>query len=172
MLGSVFGTPAHEQLVFSLCRSHACFSSKGSRVKIGRWASWFNANREWASKRSVFLLVLLYMGVSKGWWHGGAELFVHHASFAVRGALAEDTVVAPLSGEPRAAEAVAAPSASAGASSSSGLAIAVPAPRRGARGAATRWRPLLRGPPLRRPEPPLLGPATRREPQAPPQRSR
>lgn len=68
------GTPEHMQHVFGMVQSLKTFTNKGDRVKLGRWASWFRATVSWRGKKMLTLLVLLFMGITKGWWKSLAEL--------------------------------------------------------------------------------------------------
>eukprot|EP00959_Pyramimonas_sp_CCMP1952_P179644 3756154-Pyramimonas_sp.AAC.1 len=62
------GTENHKEYVWNMVKNSIAWSIKGSRVKIGRWASWINANREWRGKKMEVLLVLVYIGMLHGWW--------------------------------------------------------------------------------------------------------
>ena len=62
------GSPEHMAMVFHRCSLSAVFAKKGPRVKLGRRASWLNANRAWKGEQMPALLVLTYMGVLRGWW--------------------------------------------------------------------------------------------------------
>lgn len=66
----------HFQAVWERCAGHDLCRIKGPRVKLGRWASFLNANREWARKRTLYLLIILYMGLSKGWWANVSEVLI------------------------------------------------------------------------------------------------
>ncbi|CAK0827487.1 unnamed protein product, partial [Prorocentrum cordatum] len=62
------GTENHKEYVWNMVKNSIAWSIKGSRVKIGRSASWINANREWRGKKMEVLLVLVYIGMLHGWW--------------------------------------------------------------------------------------------------------
>lgn len=62
------GSEQHMKTVFESLRWSRVFKSKQDRVKLGRWASWFNANRSWRGEKMPLLLVLMYMGMQKGWF--------------------------------------------------------------------------------------------------------
>ena len=67
-------TSEHMQEVFEALPRSKIFQQKGDKVKLGRWASWFNANRAWRGQKMALLLVLLFMGLNKGWWSKMSEL--------------------------------------------------------------------------------------------------
>jgi hypothetical protein len=52
------GMPSHKEYVFRLCRETAILHFKGPRVKMGRWASWNNANRHYRGEKFVLLLII------------------------------------------------------------------------------------------------------------------
>lgn len=62
------GSPQHLTKVWDDLKSLEIFTKKGTRVKLGRWGSWFQACRPWDGQRTAGLLILLYMGVARGWW--------------------------------------------------------------------------------------------------------
>jgi hypothetical protein len=67
-------TSEHMQEVFEALPRSKIFQQKGDKVKLGRWASWFTANRAWRGQKMVLLPVLLYMGLNKGWRSKMSEL--------------------------------------------------------------------------------------------------
>jgi hypothetical protein len=68
------GSEEHMRSVFEGLKYCQVFKTKQERVKLGRWASWFNANRSWRGQRMPLLLILMYMGVRKGWFKNIADL--------------------------------------------------------------------------------------------------
>lgn len=61
------GSDAHMQAVFDKARSAQCFRKRGSKVKLGKWQSWFNVAQEWQGFKSCYLLALLHLGTTRGW---------------------------------------------------------------------------------------------------------
>lgn len=54
---------------FLKMKSAVVFHKKQERVKLGRWASWLNANRSWRHSRCALLLDLMDMGCKTGWFN-------------------------------------------------------------------------------------------------------
>ena len=73
------GTIAHMQEVFLLIQSSPVFVKKMERVKLGRWASWFNAAKAWRGSKQPLLLILLFMGTKKGWWKSWQQMPIFDA---------------------------------------------------------------------------------------------
>ena len=68
------GSEEHMKSVFEGLKWSRVFTCKQDRVKLGRWASWFNANRAWRGQKQPLLLILCYMGVRKGWFTSMGDL--------------------------------------------------------------------------------------------------
>ncbi len=68
------GTPEHLTKLWYDLKELDVFHKKGTRVKLGRWGSWFKACRSWQGQRGACLLVLLYLGVKRGWWTDASSL--------------------------------------------------------------------------------------------------
>lgn len=127
------GTPAHFQKVWNDIKGLEVFRKKGTRVKLGRWGSWFRACRSWDGMRNGCLLVLLYMGVLRGWWRDLADMPLKGLGVADRSEC--DPVDGQAPGEAASSAGGAAPAAnnsSASSSSSSSAVAAPPAPAAGA----------------------------------------
>ena len=129
------GTPEHLEKVWADLQRLEVFNRKGTRVKLGRWGSWFQAARSWDGQRNGCLLVLLYMGITRGWWCDLSDLPLKGLGCIHRGG-ADD---ADGGSAPTTSEAGAASSSTAGSASSSGVtgvASAAAAPSGPAAGAA------------------------------------
>lgn len=61
-------------MVFHLVRDSKKWKSKGTRVKLGRWQSWFKVTADWKGERSSMLLVLMFAGLKRGWFQSLEEL--------------------------------------------------------------------------------------------------
>lgn len=68
------GSPEHQRYVFQLIRNSKKFKSKGRRVKLGRWQSWFKATGDWKGERTTVLLILVFAGLMRGWFSSIDEL--------------------------------------------------------------------------------------------------
>ena len=117
------------------CSGLVVYNRKGTRVKLGRWGSWLQVARSWDGQRNGCLLVLLYMGITRGWWCDLSGLLLKGLGcIHRRGAEDADGGSAPTT-----SEAGAASSSTAGSASSSGVtgvASAAAAPSGPAAGAA------------------------------------
>lgn len=72
--GPEMGSEEHMRRIFERLSSCPKFHSKGVRVKLGRWQSWFKATNDWRGQRFTVLLVLLYLGLRKRWFKSLKEL--------------------------------------------------------------------------------------------------
>lgn len=130
------GSVSHRLEVWEAARTSRIFNQKGPKVKLGRWCSFLNANRFFRGEEYALLLILVYMGVLRGWWRDADEIptLSHRLALLDDGQACEgdradiaidDAEVeagAPL--EPRLVQPSAA--SSSGAASSSSVALAAP----------------------------------------------
>ncbi|CAK0880232.1 unnamed protein product [Prorocentrum cordatum] len=63
------GQPEHEQAVWNRARASKTFQRMGARVKLGRWWSWFKAHEEKREESPVLLMILVYIGLRRGYWN-------------------------------------------------------------------------------------------------------
>lgn len=68
-LPAEFGTPDQQEVVFKASSSAKILKNVGECVKLARWFSWMSAVKDhllpgWSS----LLLVLVVMGIRRGWW--------------------------------------------------------------------------------------------------------
>lgn len=53
--------------IFQQASEVSIFIKRGDRVKLGRWQSFFRVAKEWQRFRTSYLLVLLWLGLRRGW---------------------------------------------------------------------------------------------------------
>lgn len=63
-----FGTRSHMKRVFNMCVEHDVWKRKGTKMKMGRWASWYICMEEMRQGRHLLLLALVLVGLRQGWW--------------------------------------------------------------------------------------------------------
>lgn len=68
------GTKDHQKYVFKLLAACPKFHKKGTKVKLGRWQSWFKATADWKGHRNSALLILMYLGLKKKWFSSLRDL--------------------------------------------------------------------------------------------------
>lgn len=68
------GSREHRLRVWEAASRCKIFFTKGSRVKLGRWSSWLNANRWYRGQKYPMLMILVYIGILRGWWASADEV--------------------------------------------------------------------------------------------------
>lgn len=68
-----FGTDSHMKEVFQRCKEHNVWRRKGTKMKMGRWTSWYICMEELQDGRHLLLLVLVLVGLRQGWWASLAD---------------------------------------------------------------------------------------------------
>lgn len=63
-----FATPDHMRRTWNELPGAACFKSKGTRVRLSRWWSWFDRAREVVLCWHIYALALVVLGIQRGWW--------------------------------------------------------------------------------------------------------
>lgn len=68
LFGAEIGTEGHMKKIWEQLKHHEAFQLKGEKMKMGRWMSWFKSYRRFRKWRMPLLLILLVMGMKRGWW--------------------------------------------------------------------------------------------------------
>ncbi|CAK0877019.1 unnamed protein product, partial [Prorocentrum cordatum] len=60
--------PSFREKLWKLLPSSACFHRMGFQPVLGRWGNFESKHTAFNPDRSVILMILLHMGIQKGWW--------------------------------------------------------------------------------------------------------
>jgi hypothetical protein len=63
-----FASRDHMRRVFLMCKEHKVWQNVGTKMKMGRWTSWFLCQEEIRPGTGILLLALVQVGLKQGWW--------------------------------------------------------------------------------------------------------
>jgi hypothetical protein len=63
-----YGSSEHRAMVFAKCARHKAWQTKGSKMKMGRWTSWYMCQEQLRDGRYTLLVGLVLVGLEQGWW--------------------------------------------------------------------------------------------------------
>ena len=69
-----YGTEEHMQQVWQQLPQSPCFQRRGKQVKMSRGYTWQKVALERLPDWHTYLLILLYMGITKKWWDAASDM--------------------------------------------------------------------------------------------------